>query len=91
MSWTGFRFILVTLMITTGTCNTLFSKLYDRIQSKGSDGVSRPFGFPFLQVGFLFIGEMLCLVAFKMMYYYVKMNEVSFNLILAIYFNVFIF
>ena len=77
MTWTGFRLILVTIIITTGTSNTLFSKLSDFYPSRGSDGVCRPFGFPFLQVGFLFIGEMLCLVAFKMMYYYLK-NEVSF-------------
>ena len=78
MSWTtGFRVILATIMIITGTFNTFFSKWLGRIYSKGRDGVSRSFGFPFLQVLFLFIGEMLCLVAFKLMLFYVKKKEVS--------------
>ncbi|CAO1442263.1 unnamed protein product [Diamesa serratosioi] len=77
MGWTGFRCILATIMIITGTFNSLFSELFGKIYSKGQDGVRRPFGFPFLQVGFLFVGEMLCLLVFKLMFLYVKNKNLS--------------
>ncbi|CAH0716709.1 unnamed protein product, partial [Brenthis ino] len=40
------------------------------MESKGSDGQVRTFGHPFLQAAAMFIGEMLCLLTFKLIYWW---------------------
>lgn len=47
------------------------------MQSPGSDGIVRPFQHPFVQACFMFMGEMMCLVAFKVAYYYFWRRQVS--------------
>lgn len=49
----------------------------DKMSSAGSDGKVRPFAHPFVQACFMFLGEMLCLVAFKALYYYYARRQVS--------------
>lgn len=43
----------------------------------GSDGQLRQFEHPFVQACFMFMGEMMCLVAFKVFYYYYRRKRVS--------------
>lgn len=47
----------------------------DTIESPGQDGVVRKFSHPFVQAVFMFIGEILCLVAFKVMYFWFKRRQ----------------
>lgn len=49
----------------------------DRLESKGSNGQSRPFNHPFVQSLAMFIGEMTCLIAFKLLYFYYKKKDNS--------------
>lgn len=44
----------------------------DKIESKGSDGKVRLFNHPFVQSCFMFFGEFLCLLTFKLLYFYCK-------------------
>lgn len=59
-------------MVITGSINTLSTKWADKLSSPGSDGVQRKFVHPYLQACSMFLGEFLCLVAFKMIYFYKK-------------------
>lgn len=45
----------------------------------GSDGQTRQFQHPFVQACFMFLGEMLCLLAFKVLYYYYRRKGVRNN------------
>lgn len=55
------------MMVVTGSINTLSTKWADNIKSKGSDGQVRTFEHPFLQASTMFLGEMLCLLTFKIL------------------------
>lgn len=55
-------------MVVTGSINTLSTKWADKLQSKSRDGVVRDFDHPFFQASCMFLGELLCLVAFKALY-----------------------
>ncbi|XP_061719897.1 solute carrier family 35 member F6 isoform X1 [Cydia pomonella] len=68
MAWTGYQKFLALMMVVTGSINTLSTKWADKVESKGSDGVVRVFEHPFLQAAAMFLGEMLCLLVFKLIY-----------------------
>jgi len=73
MAWTRKQIAIAFLMVITGSINTLSTKWADRLVSVGSDkGEARPFHHAFLQACSMFLGEILCLVAFKLMYFYKK-------------------
>ncbi|CAG9138668.1 unnamed protein product, partial [Plutella xylostella] len=67
MAWTGYQRFLALMMVVTGSINTLSTKWADNIKSKGSDGQVRTFEHPFLQASTMFLGEMLCLLTFKIL------------------------
>lgn len=46
-----------------------FCRWADKLKSKSSDGKIRPFNHPFVQACFMFFGEFLCLLTFKLVYY----------------------
>lgn len=47
------------------------------MQSEGSDGNLRYFNHPFFQALIMFLGEVSCLLAFKLLYYYFKLKDNS--------------
>lgn len=69
MAWTGYQKFLALMMVVTGSINSLSTKWADKLKSKGSDGVERFFEHPFLQTSSMFLGEMLCLLVFKLAFY----------------------
>ncbi|CAK1588263.1 unnamed protein product [Parnassius mnemosyne] len=69
MAWTGYQKFLAIMMVITGSINTLSTKWADKLESKGSNGEIRAFNHPFLQAATMFLGEIMCLVTFKMVYF----------------------
>ncbi|XP_045509896.1 solute carrier family 35 member F6 [Colias croceus] len=69
MAWTGYQKFLALMMVVTGSINTLSTNWADQIHSKGSDGQERLFNHPFLQASAMFLGEILCLLTFKLIYF----------------------
>ena len=55
---------LALLLLVTGTYDTLCWKWADTMTSESSDGQTRNFSHPFLQVWGMLIGEMMCMVAY---------------------------
>lgn len=47
------------------------------MSAKGSDGIEREFQHPFVQANAMFIGEFLCLIAFKILFNYYRRRGVS--------------
>lgn len=70
MAWSNYQRTLATLQIVTGSFNTLSVKYADRQVVLGEDEQLRPFNHPFMQSLFMFFGEALCFLAFKIFYYY---------------------
>lgn len=70
MAWSNYQRTLVILQIVTGSFNTLSVKYADRQVVLGEDGQLRRFNHPFMQSAFMFFGEALCFLAFKIFYYY---------------------
>ncbi|GFG35047.1 hypothetical protein Cfor_07648 [Coptotermes formosanus] len=70
MAWTKYQALIAVVLVITGSINTLSTKWADRMEAKGSDDKLRPFNHPFVQASSMFIGEMLCLLAFKCLYFY---------------------
>ncbi|CAB3259042.1 unnamed protein product [Arctia plantaginis] len=68
MAWSGYQKFLAVMLVVTGSINSLSTKWADKLSSKGSDGVERPFNHPFLQASTMFLGEMMCLLTFKLIY-----------------------
>jgi len=64
MAWKRIHFALAGMMVVFGTFNTLSVKWADKMVSKCTDGTVKPFNHPFLQACGMFLGEMLCMVAF---------------------------
>ncbi|CAL4123011.1 unnamed protein product [Meganyctiphanes norvegica] len=64
MGWSGRQVGLGLVMVTTGSINTLSTKWADTMQSNNSKGDMHSFNHPFFQADGMFIGEMLCMVAF---------------------------
>ncbi|XP_014472589.1 PREDICTED: solute carrier family 35 member F6 [Dinoponera quadriceps] len=70
MAWTNYQRILAVLQVITGSFNTLSVKFADQQEVVGEDGQIRHFNHPFMQSTFMFFGEFLCFVAFKIFYRY---------------------
>ncbi|XP_046388315.1 solute carrier family 35 member F6 [Ischnura elegans] len=68
MAWSKYQLILAAAMIITGSLNTLSTKWADRMTSRNSAGDLKPFDHPFLQACGMFLGEILCLLAFKLLF-----------------------
>ncbi|CAL7950951.1 unnamed protein product [Xylocopa violacea] len=78
MAWTYYQCVLAVLMVVTGSFNTLSVKYADKQVVPGEDGQPRHFNHPFMQSSFMFIGEMMCFVVFKILYhYYVRRGDGS--------------
>ncbi|XP_015172595.1 PREDICTED: solute carrier family 35 member F6 [Polistes dominula] len=78
LSWTHYQCILAVLMVVTGSFNTLSVKYADKQVVAGQDGVPRHFNHPFMQSSFMFLGEMLCFIIFKIAYcYYCRKDDGS--------------
>uniref|UniRef100_A0A6M2DWU6 Putative solute carrier family 35 member f6-like protein n=1 Tax=Xenopsylla cheopis TaxID=163159 RepID=A0A6M2DWU6_XENCH len=69
MAWTRYQILLAATLVVTGSINTLSTKWADNLQSMGSDGIVREFDHPFVQACAMFMGEMLCLIVFKIIYF----------------------
>lgn len=69
MAWTSYQLSLAFMMVITGSINTLSTKWADDLKSVGRDGTLRAFDHPFMQASSMFLGEILCLVTFKIMYF----------------------
>lgn len=50
----------------------------DTVNATSSDGIKREFKHPFLQACCMFIGEFLCLLVFKAVYYSLRRRRVSY-------------
>nr|XP_033335862.1 solute carrier family 35 member F6-like isoform X2 [Megalopta genalis] len=72
MAWTHYQCNLAVLMVITGSFNTLSVKYADQQVVESEDGQLRHFNHPFMQSAFMFVGEMLCLLVFKIAYNYCK-------------------
>ncbi|KAJ8686463.1 hypothetical protein QAD02_022257 [Eretmocerus hayati] len=70
MAWTHFQKVLALMMVITGTFNTLSVKYADILVVPGQDGEPRNFKHPFMQSAFMFLGEMMCLLVFKIAFCY---------------------
>ncbi|OWA52970.1 Solute carrier family 35 member F6 [Hypsibius exemplaris] len=69
MAWTTFQIIIATVMLLTGSLNTLIAKWTDQLKATGrDDGAPREFNHPFVQACAMFLGEFLCLVAFAVVW-----------------------
>ncbi|XP_049808072.1 solute carrier family 35 member F6 [Schistocerca nitens] len=79
MAWTKYQIVLAVVLVVTGSINTLTTKWADRMTAKGSDGVERKFDHPFVQSCAMFLGEMLCLLAFEIIscIYYSRTENVE--------------
>ncbi|XP_015598627.1 solute carrier family 35 member F6 [Cephus cinctus] len=66
----AYQTILAVLMVITGSFNTLSVKYADKQIVPGSDGQPRHFNHPFMQSSFMFVGEMMCLLVFKVAFCY---------------------
>jgi len=64
MAWKPIHFGLAGMMLLFGSFNTLSVKWADTMKSESVDGTIQPFNHPFLQATGMFLGEMLCMVAF---------------------------
>ena len=69
MSWKPIHFGLAGMMLVFGSFNTLSVKWADTMTSESTDGKQRHFNHPFLQATGMFLGEMLCMVAFWVVRY----------------------
>jgi len=64
MGWKPIHFGLAGMMLVFGSFNTLSVKWADTMTSESVDGTQKPFNHPFLQACGMFLGEMLCMLAF---------------------------
>ncbi|XP_057656732.1 solute carrier family 35 member F6 [Diorhabda carinulata] len=70
MAWTKRQILLTLLMVITGSINSLSTKWADTIKSVDRYGKEKLFNHPFFQACGMFIGELTCLLAFKILYKY---------------------
>lgn len=75
MAWTHYQLTLAFLMVVTGSFNTLSVKYADKQVVAGQDGIPRHFNHPFMQSSFMFFGEMLCFLVFKIAYCYYSRKD----------------
>jgi len=71
MGFTPYQVFLAGLMLVTGSINTLSTKWADRQKAHGCNDSANATSFehPFLQAVGMFLGEILCLLAFKFIWY----------------------
>jgi len=69
MAWKPIHFGLAGMMLLFGSFNTLSVKWADTMTSESVDGTKRPFNHPFLQATGMFLGEMMCMLAFWVVRY----------------------
>jgi len=67
-----FHLALALLMLITGSINTLSVKYADKLSAENTIGENVPFNHPFLQACGMFLGEMMCMVAFYVVRFYKK-------------------
>ncbi|XP_043281277.1 solute carrier family 35 member F6 [Venturia canescens] len=72
MAWTHYQKLLAITMVVTGSFNTLSVKYADKQIVPGNDGEPKNFNHPFMQSCFMFLGEMLCLLVFKIAFAYIN-------------------
>ena len=65
------------MMLIFGSFNTLSVKWADTMTSESVDGTKRPFNHPFLQATGMFLGEMLCMLAFWLVKYRASRQQTS--------------
>ena len=66
-----FHVIIAVVLVTSGTINTVFAKLTDSKRAKGTNPEDEhSYDHPFFQVSQMFLGELLCLIAFEMLKYF---------------------
>lgn len=70
MAWTKYQVILALMLVFTGSINTLATKWADSSYAVGRDGKLRLFDHPFLQAVGMFLGELSCLLAFRVVFFY---------------------
>ncbi|XP_033232096.1 solute carrier family 35 member F6-like [Belonocnema kinseyi] len=70
MAFTYYQKTLIFFIIFTGAFHTLSVKFADRVDAIGENGEVRKFNHPFVQAAFMFLGETLCLLVFKMLCWY---------------------
>ncbi|KAI5748935.1 hypothetical protein M8J76_003435 [Diaphorina citri] len=76
MAWSIYHYGLAIVMVVTGSINTLSTKWADYLEAVGADGKLQKFDHPFFQSCSMFLGELLCLLAFKAIYsYYVYKQD----------------
>jgi len=69
MGWKPIHYGLAGMMLLFGSFNTLSVKWADTMTSESVDGTKRPFNHPFLQATGMFLGEMMCMLAFWVVRY----------------------
>uniref|UniRef100_T1IPN2 Membrane metallo-endopeptidase-like 1 n=1 Tax=Strigamia maritima TaxID=126957 RepID=T1IPN2_STRMM len=89
--WTKYHYFLAVLMVITGSINTLSTAIADGIAAVGIHNVKHTFDHPYVQSCGMFIGEMLCFMAFGCIYYYNKRTGSAASLQPTPKFNPFIF
>jgi drug/metabolite transporter (DMT)-like permease len=72
MAWSGYQLGLAVLLVFSGSLNTLSVKWMDNTSAEGRDGKERRFNHPFFQTSAMFLGEILCLITFRIAYYFLK-------------------
>ncbi|XP_022090437.1 solute carrier family 35 member F6-like isoform X2 [Acanthaster planci] len=80
MGWTPYQFFLAGMMLVTGSINTLSTKWADLQSAVGDPKYgNNPHSFyhPFFQASCMFLGEMTCLLAFKIIFYYNKYKKTN--------------
>ncbi|KYM94989.1 Transmembrane protein C2orf18 [Cyphomyrmex costatus] len=82
MAWSNFQCTLALLQIITGSFNTLSVKFADQQVVLGEDGQLRYFNHPFMQSLFMFLGEALCFLAFKICYSYYNRRGISYYVLI---------
>jgi drug/metabolite transporter (DMT)-like permease len=68
-------YFLAIAMTITGSINTITTKLADIQKSEGIDGDKEEFNHPFVQAVGMFMGEFLCLIAFKALWAFNKVTD----------------
>jgi len=64
LGWKPIHFGLAGMMLVFGSFNTLSVKWADTMTSESVDGKQKSFNHPFLQATGMFLGEMMCMLAF---------------------------
>jgi len=64
LGWKPIHFALAGMMLVFGSFNTLSVKWADTMTSESLDGTQKKFNHPFVQAIGMFLGEMLCMLAF---------------------------